>query len=167
MLFQVRIVTIVHIFYLLSQFFHSILNFLETLSKISIHQAIKSSLSGLIVLFSSIYPIHSWGLLYYSLSMRKVIRGCAAHFLFILIDYTDFLNLLWHFSHPPQCSSTRPLLCTGTIRRQSCLIYLHPFLHIVWLDLLQLGISNRWFLFNNSFDPLLSRYLILFVAYSS
>ena len=164
MLFQIWIVTIVHIFNLLRQLLHSMLYFLETLSKISIHKSIKSSLSRLIVFITCACPIHSWCLLDHSLSMREVIIGCATHFLFLLIDDTDFLNLLWHFSRSSSQSRTTLLFCISTIWWQSCLIYLHPLMHIIWLYFLQLGLILWWFFINNTFDPLLSRYLILFVG---
>jgi hypothetical protein len=141
------------------------LHFLETLSKISIHKAIKSGLSRLIILITCVAAIYSWCLLDHSLSMREVIWGGAAHFLFLLIDYTDFLHLLWQFFH---CSSKRIatlLICIGTVWWQSSLIYLHPFMDIIWLCLLQLGLCWWWFLLNYPLHPLLSRNFILFLAH--
>ena len=163
MLFQIWIVTIVHIFDLLRQLLHPMLHFLETLSEICIHKAIKSSFCWLIVLFTCIDPIYSWRLLDHSLSMRKVVCCGAAHFLFVLIFDANFLHRLWH---TPRSSQSTLLLCIGTILWESRLIYLHPFLNVILLSLLLLGLlrSCWWFLINDSFDPLLSCYFILLVA---
>ena len=133
MLFQIWIVTIVHIFNLLSKLLHSMLYLLETLGEISIHESIKSSLSWLIVFIACVATIYPWCLLDHSLSMGEVIICCAAHFLFLLIDDIDFLNLLWHFSRSYPQNSTTLLFSISTVWWQSCLIYLHPLMHIIWL----------------------------------
>ena len=97
--------------------------------------------------------------------MREVIWGGAAHFLFLLIDYTDFLHLLWQFFHSSSKSIATLLICISTVWWQSSLIYLHPFMDIIWLCLLQLGLCWWWFLLNYPLHPLLSRNFILFVAH--